>query len=79
MTDKAFDLFMKHVYNTEDSLYQILYDKCYRPDVYKLKTNKSVVGTADTSKFGLEKEPGAINFVEMRFLEQINSTRIGLI
>ena len=35
---RAFDTFMRYVYTTEDSLYQILYDKCYRPEVYKLKT-----------------------------------------
>jgi hypothetical protein len=35
----VFDTFMTHVYNTEDSLYQILYDKSYRPEVYKLKTS----------------------------------------
>lgn len=37
--NRVFDAFMTHVYNTEDSLYQILYDKSYRPEVYKLKTS----------------------------------------
>ena len=33
--------FKKHVYNTEDSLYQIIYDKGYRYDVYLNKTKQS--------------------------------------
>ena len=29
--------FSEHVYKTEDSLYQVLYDRKYRPDIYALK------------------------------------------
>lgn len=79
---KAFDIFMRYVYTTEDSLYQILYDKCYRPEVYKLKTQKIAAGSGqqvDLARFETAKEPGAISFIEMRFLEQINSTRAGLL
>ena len=77
---RAFDTFMRYVYTTEDSLYQILYDKCYRPEVYKVKTLKtSSAQQVDLSRFETAKEPGAISFIEMRFLEQINSTRAGLL
>ena len=29
--------FSEHVYHTEDSLYRVLYDRKYRPDIYALK------------------------------------------
>jgi hypothetical protein len=79
--NKVFDTFMTHVYNTEDSLYQILYDKSYRPEVYKLKTSSMTTTEpqVDLNKFGTIKEPGAVSFIETRFLEQVNSTRVGLI
>ena len=41
LTNRVFDSFLSYVYNTEDTLYQILYDKAYRPDVFKLKTGIS--------------------------------------
>ena len=29
--------YMQHIYNSEDALYQILYDKAHRPAVYRAK------------------------------------------
>ena len=29
--------FSEHVYHTEDSLYRVLFDRKYRPDIYALK------------------------------------------
>ena len=31
--------FTEHVYHTEDSLYRVLYDRKYRPEIYALKQN----------------------------------------
>jgi hypothetical protein len=31
------EYYINHVYRTEDALYQILFDKAHRPDVYKHK------------------------------------------
>ena len=30
--------FSEHVYHSEDTLFQVLYDKVYRPKIYLLKT-----------------------------------------
>ena len=48
-----FEKFQKHVYNTEDSLYQILYDKQNRPEIYWNKLNSSKQGEQD--KFELQR------------------------
>ncbi len=49
-TKYIFEKFQKHVYNTEDTLYQILYDKSNRPEVYWSKIH-STQSTDDS--FGL--------------------------
>ena len=81
LINRAFDSFLSYVYNTEDTLYQILYDKAYRPEVYKLKTGHSQqTANINLNNFTISKpEQDAVTFIETRFLEQINSTRIGLI
>ena len=33
--------FSEHVYRTEDTLFQVLYDKVYRPKIYQLKTGNN--------------------------------------
>ena len=81
LTNRVFDSFLSYVYNTEDTLYQILYDKAYRPDVFKLKTGISEqTDNINLNNFTISKpDQDAVTFIETRFLEQINSTRIGLI
>ena len=35
------DYFLDHVYKTEDTLFQVLYDRKYRPDIYRLKLREN--------------------------------------
>ena len=41
--------FNEYVYHSEDTLFQVLYDKQYRPDVYSLKLGR-IQGTYESLK-----------------------------
>ena len=77
----AHEVFLKQIYRTEDSLYQVIYDKAYRPDVFKAKTSSQATDKPDYSDFRIRKalDSDSVSFVEARFLEQVNSIRLGLV
>lgn len=76
----AHEVFLKQIYRTEDSLYQVIFDKAYRPEVFRAKTSKTE-GNPNPDDFQISQTVNseAVSFVEARFLEQVNSIRLGLV
>ena len=73
---QAVQSYLKWVYNSEDTLYQLLYDECHRPEVYRYRTTGE--NPPDSHNFTSQKHK-QLSFIETRFLEQTNTIRVGLL
>lgn len=70
---KLESLYWQRVYSSEDLLYQALFDKAHRPEVF---TQRSAGNRVEWQE---PQQVSPVEFIEMRYLEQVNSQRVALL
>ncbi len=74
MINQTYETYFKYLYRTEDTLYQLVFDRVHRPHDYQARMS----GRPASDSFELSAQQSK-DFMEMRYVEQVSGNRLGLL